>query len=130
LLYDGGGSLAESYITNWAAVFLAAIIGVLAVSVMFLVNSLIAPRRKSDLKSLPYECGIVPTPYAWSQMQFGYYIFAIDFLIFDIEAVFLFPWAMVFLKQDVVTFYAMVLFIGLLFFGIVYSWRKGVLQWR
>ncbi|MSQ40812.1 MAG: NADH-quinone oxidoreductase subunit A [Dehalococcoidia bacterium] len=118
------------YVTNWTAVALAGAIGVSAVMVMFLVNALLAPRRKSDLKGIPYECGIVPAPYTWSQMQIRYYVFAIDFLIFDIEAVFLFPWAMIFLKQDAVVFYAMVVFIALLFFGIVYGWRKGVLQWR
>ena len=120
----------EAYAVNWAAVALAGVIGVLTIGGMFLTNALLAPRRKSAMKGIPYECGIVPAPYQWSQMQIRYYVFAIEFLIFDIEAVFLFPWALVFLKQDAVVFYAMVLFLGLLFFGIVYSWRKGVLQWR
>ncbi len=118
------------YATNWAGVVMAGAIGVLAIMMMFLVNALLAPRRKSALKGIPYECGIVPAPYTWSQMQIRYYVFAIDFLIFDIEAVFLFPWAMTFLARDAVVFYAMVIFIAVLFFGIVYGWRKGVLQWR
>jgi len=122
--------LPAGYATNWAGVVMAGAIGVLAIMMMFLVNALLAPRRKSALKGIPYECGIVPAPYTWSQMQIRYYVFAIDFLIFDIEAVFLFPWAMTFLARDAVVFYAMVIFIAVLFFGIVYGWRKGVLQWR
>ena len=59
-----------------------------------------------------------------------YYIFAILFLIFDVEAVFLFPWAVVFLTSIDAVFYEMILFIAILFFGIVYSWKKGVLQWK
>ena len=120
----------EAYATNWTAIALAGLIGLMAILAMFLGNALFAPRRKSDIKGIPYECGIIPGPYTWSQVQIRYYVFAIDFLIFDIEAVFLFPWAMIFLKHDAVVFYAMMLFIALLFFGIVYGWRKGVLQWR
>ena len=90
-----------------------------------------APRRPSAQKSIAYESGIPPTPLAWTQFTVRYYIFAILFLIFDVEAVFLFPWAIVFL-QDVpsAVFYEMILFIAVLLFGVVYAWRKGVLQWK
>ena len=59
-----------------------------------------------------------------------YYVFAILFVIFDVEAVFLFPWALVFLDASPAVFYEMIIFIGILLFGLVYVWRKGVLQWR
>ena len=120
----------EGLATNWLAVAIAAVVGFLAMGAFFLASIVLAPRRPSKEKAIPYESGIRPTPYSWSQLHIRYYIFAILFLIFDVEAVFLFPWAVVFLKSTPAVFYEMLIFIGVLLFGIAYSWRKGVLQWR
>ncbi|MFH1140759.1 MAG: NADH-quinone oxidoreductase subunit A [Chloroflexota bacterium] len=139
----------EGYALNWAAAVIAVVVGVVAMGVMFALSGILAPRRPSANKAIPYESGIRPAPYAWSQVHIRYYIFGILFLIFDVEAVFIFPWAVVFMqvKQDVgevlagtsyvitqalanAVFYEMLLFIAILAFGIVYGWRKGVLQWR
>jgi len=122
--------LAEGYATNWSVVLIAAGLGVLAVCGLFLVSLLLAPRRPSAVKNTPYECGIPANPYIWSQIQIRYYVYAILFVIFDVEAVFLFPWAVVFLTSIPAVFYEMLIFIGILFFGVVYGWRKGVLRWR
>ena len=120
----------EGFATNWGVVLLVGGIGVAAICAMFLTSYIIAPKRKSAVKETPYECGIPPAPYTWSQIQIRYYVFAILFLIFDVEAVFLFPWAVVFLNSVKAVFYEMLIFIAILFFGVVYSWRKGVLRWR
>ncbi len=104
-------------------------VGLAAIGGMFLTSYLVAPKRPSALKETPYECGIPPAPYRWSQIHIRYYVFAILFLIFDVEAVFLFPWAVVF-KTSSVVFYEMLIFIAILLFGVAYGWRKGVLQWR
>ncbi len=112
------------------AALIVAGVGMAALAVMFGVSRLIAPRRPSAAKDMPYECGIPPAPFMWSQVQIRYYVFAILFLIFDVEAVFLFPWAVVFLKSVPAVFYEMLIFIAILFFGVVYAWRKGALQWR
>lgn len=96
---------------------------------MFAVPYLLAPRKPSKEKATTYECGIEPEPPIWSQFNIRYYIFAILFLIFDVEAVFLFPWAVVYLGNKI-AFYAMLIFLAVLFFAIVYGWRKGVLQWH
>ncbi len=120
----------EGYDTNWAAALITGGVGAAAICGVFLISRFMAPRRASELKEIPYECGIMPAPYRWSQIQIRYYVFAILFLIFDVEAVFLFPWAVVFLKATPAVFYEMLIFIAILFFGVVYSWRKGVLQWR
>lgn len=120
----------EDFDVNWMAVLLVAGVGLTAMLGMFMASLLMAPRRKSAKKEIPYECGIEPAPYRWSQIQIRYYVFAIMFLIFDVEAVFLFPWAVVFLKATPAVFYEMMIFIGILFFGVVYGWEKGVLQWR
>lgn len=120
----------EGFAVNWMAVLLAGCVGLAAILGMFVASYILAPRRPSALKEIPYECGIEPAPYPWSQIQIRYYVFAILFLVFDVEAVFLFPWAVVFLKSNATVFYAMLIFIAILFFGVVYGWRKGVLTWR
>ena len=120
----------EGFDTNWTVVLILAGIGIAAIVGMFMTAFIIAPKRKSAIKEIPYECGIEPAPYVWSQIQIRYYVFAILFIIFDVEAVFLFPWAVIFLKSTPAVFYEMLIFIGILFFGVVYGWKKGVLQWR
>ena len=118
------------YVVDWTTIVLAIVVGVAALGAMLAVAALVAPRRKSEAKAIPYESGIVPTPLSWTQFNIRYYVFAILFLIFDVEAVFLFPWAIVFLDTATYVFYAMLLFIAVLLFGVAYAWRKGVLEWR
>ena len=120
----------EGYAVDWSVVLIVAGVAIAAICAMFLASYLMAPKRPSAIKEIPYECGIEPAPFRWSQIQIRYYVFAIMFLIFDVEAVFLFPWALIYLKSIPAVFYEMMIFIGILFFGVVYGWRKGVLQWR
>lgn len=120
----------EVYALNWAAVALAAIVGIAAMAAMIVAAQVLAPRRRSAKKDTPYESGIVPTPMTWTQFTVRYYIFAILFLLFDIEVVFLFPWALVFLETAAYVFYGMLIFIAVLLFGVLYAWRKGVFEWR
>lgn len=120
------------YDLNWTAVVVAAGVGFMAMALMFVLSFILSPRRHLDRKGIAYECGIEPESYTPVHLNIRYYIFAILFLIFDVEAVFLFPWAVVFLelKSIPAVFYEMLLFIAILFFGILYGWRKGALQWR
>ncbi len=120
----------EGYAVNWTAVVIAAAIGTAALAAMLMANIVLAPRRPTKEKAIAYESGIRPTPLDWTQFTVRYYIFAILFLIFDVEAVFLFPWALVFLETASFVFYAMMMFIAILLFGVAYAWRKGVLEWR
>ena len=120
---------------NWTAVALSAVVAAVAILGMFATSQLLSARRNSEVKLTTYECGIPVTSYSWSNINVRFYIFAILFLIFDVEAVFLFPWAVIFMEQkvvynNVIPFYAMIMFLGVLFFAIVYAWRKGVLEWR
>lgn len=125
-----GDYLPEGFATNWTVVLIVAGVGLAAVLGMFVASRVLSPRRPSALKDIPYECGIEPAPFQWSQIHIRYYVFAILFLIFDVEAVFLFPWAIVFLRSIPAVFYEMLVFIAILFFGVVYGWRKRVLHWR
>lgn len=120
----------EGFDLNWITVLLVAAVGLAAIGGMFMTSYLVAPKRPSAAKDMPYECGIPPAPFTWSQIHIRYYVFAIMFIIFDVEAVFLFPWAVIFLNTIPAVFYEMLIFIGILFFGILYGWRKGALQWR
>ena len=120
----------EELIRDWTALALAGIVALVAIGLMFGASFMLSSRRRSAEKEIPYECGIPPAPYAFSQISIRYYIFAILFLIFDVEAVFLFPWILTFLTGATWVFYEMILFIGILLFGVLYGWRKGVLTWR
>ena len=125
----------ELFTQNWTAVALSAVVAAMAIDGMFTASRILSARRHSEAKLTTYECGIPPTPYIWSNINVRFYIFAILFLIFDVEAVFLFPWAVIFMQEkinqaNVLPFYAMMMFLGVLFFAIVYAWRKGVLEWQ
>ena len=119
------------YIT--VAVFLAT--GALLVGVGLLVAGLLQPKHPSKIKSEIYECGIAPTGDGWSQTHIRYYIFALLFLIFDVEAIFIFPWALKIEQfaadgQGLFVLVVMFLFIGTLLEGLLYAIRKGVLKWE
>ena len=122
------------FAANWTAVALSAIVALAAIGGMFATSRIMSSRRHSAVKLTSYECGVPATPFAWSNINIRFYIFAILFLIFDVEAVFLFPWAVIFLEQrdlgNAIPFYAMMLFLGVLFFAIIYGWKKGVLEWQ
>lgn len=116
--------------TNWVAVGLATIVGVILVGTALIANLLLAPKAPSRAKGTPFECGMLPIGRAAGHIHFRYYIFAILFLIFDVEAVFLFPWAVTFLDVGKRAFWEMTLFLGILVAGLAYAWKKGVLTWR
>ena len=115
------------------AVFLLA--GVLLVGAAVFTARLVAPRRPSLLKSTPYESGIEPIGGGWNQSHIRYYIFALLFLIFDVEAVFIFPWAIRLdyfaeIGRGAFVLIEMLIFIGILLLGLIYAIRKGVLRWE
>jgi NADH:ubiquinone oxidoreductase subunit 3 (subunit A) len=116
---------------NYVAVFLGTFIGFILVATALIGSRLLAPFSESRQKRISYECGMLPAAGpARRQIHFRYYLFAILFLIFDVEAVFLFPWAVSFVGVGEAAFYEMVLFILILGGGLAYAWKKGVLQWR
>jgi len=100
------------------------------VGTALIANAVLAPKNPSREKGVTYECGMLPIGRARTQVHFRYYLFAILFLIFDIEAVFLFPWAVTFVQIGEQAFYEMMVFIAILAFGLLYAWKKGVLRWR
>jgi len=120
----------SDYFADYVAVLIATVLGVILVATALIANALLAPKDPTRDKGITYECGMLTIGRARTQIHFRYYLFAILFLIFDIEAVFLFPWAVTFLDVGQAAFYEMLLFILILAFGLLYAWRKGVLRWR
>jgi len=120
----------QALLDNYLAVFIAAIIGIILVATALIAARVLAPYSKERGKSVSYECGMLPIGRTRAQIHIRYYLFAILFLIFDVEAVFLFPWAVTFADLGKTAFWEMVLFIGILAAGLGYAWRKGVLQWN
>jgi NADH:ubiquinone oxidoreductase subunit 3 (subunit A) len=94
-----------------------------------IIPRLIAPKKPNPLKSQTYECGIETVGDTWVQVRVHYYIFALVFLIFDVETVFLYPWAVAFDQLPLFAVLEGVLFILILVAGLMYAWRKGVLEW-
>ena len=123
---------------SWGGYFAGyAVLGlVLAVGVAFLLtalvgNALLRPSRPSAAKSSTYECGIDPVGEGWAQIHLRYYVYAYLYVIFAVDAVYLFPWATVFDAPGfgAVTLVEMFVFLGFLAVGILYAWRRDVLRW-
>ncbi len=108
------------------------VLGALFVAVTLGASWLLSPKNPSPEKSETYECGVEPTGPAWVQFRIGYYVYALLFVVFDVEAVFLYPWAITFGRQGVgwYVFVEMVVFIAILIGGLAYAWKEGALQWR
>ncbi|CAB4548631.1 MAG: NADH-quinone oxidoreductase subunit A [Actinobacteria bacterium] len=93
------------------------------------ISSLLRPSKPTREKLLTYESGVDPVGDGWSQSQIRYYVFALLFVIFDVEAVFIFPWATQLERYGTFGLVEMGVFVGVLLLGLVYAWRKGVLRW-
>ena len=97
---------------------------------LILIGNLLGPKRPSAEKLSPYECGFAPFEDARMQFDVRYYLIAIQFIIFDLEIAFVFPWAVNFRNLGIIGLTEMGIFIGLLVLGFVYVWKKGALEWE
>nr|YP_009667737.1 NADH-plastoquinone oxidoreductase subunit 3 [Schistochila macrodonta]QCW58512.1 NADH-plastoquinone oxidoreductase subunit 3 [Schistochila macrodonta] len=97
--------------------------------IIFSISNLVRPTNKGPEKLTSYESGIEPIGGARIQFQIRYYMFALVFVIFDVETVFLYPWAMSFYEFGIVSFIEALIFISILIVGLIYAWRKGALEW-
>jgi NAD(P)H-quinone oxidoreductase subunit 3 len=94
-----------------------------------ILSTLLSPRRTGVERRTTYESGMEPLGAAWIQFNIRYYMFALVFVIFDVETVFLYPWAVAFNQLGLLAFIEALVFIGILLIGLVYAWRKGALEW-
>jgi len=119
---------------SYAAQYLFVVV-FLAVAVAFpllplIIARIVAPRKPAQTKQDTYECGLASKGDAWVQFRVGYYIYALIYVIFAVETVFLYPWAVAFAGLSFGAFIAMMVFVFLLVEGLVYAWAKGALDWK
>jgi NADH-quinone oxidoreductase subunit A len=121
----------DGYIDGYAVIAAASVLGVVFVASGLVANRLMRPEVPTAEKYTTYECGLDPVGEGWAQTHIRYYVFAYLYVIFAVDAVYLFPWATVFSTEGfgVITLVEMVVFIGFLATGIGYAWRRGVLRW-
>jgi NADH-quinone oxidoreductase subunit A len=114
---------------SYVAVLVAFGIAALVAGVFLGAGALIRPRRPSVVKEEAFECGNPPSGPAWGRFSVKFYLTAILFIVFDVEVVFLYPWAVMFRPLGMFGFIEMAIFVAILTLGFVYVWRKGALQW-
>jgi len=121
-----GGPMLQGYIPILILLVVALAFGLGSVA----ASSLLGPRRPTKDKLSTYECGMTVEPDARRPFDVKYYLVAMAFLIFDVEVVFLYPWAVRFKKLGLFGFVEMLVFLGILLVGYAYLWKKGVLEWE
>ena len=119
----------SGFLTAYSAVLAFLVVAIAFLVVNLLVWKVIRPSRFSEEKLTTYECGENPTGSAWIQFNIRFYVFALIFIVFDVEAVFLLPWAVVFRQLGPLAFVEGLVFIGILVVALAYVWRKGDLEW-
>ena len=114
---------------NGELLILFFIIAIVLVGGAIIFATLVAPSSMNPAKQEPYECGIPTEGPTWIQFTVGYYLFAIIYLIFDVESLFLFPWAVVMRSIGVQAFIEILIFLFILGLGLLYAWKKRALKW-
>lgn len=117
------------YYSAYVPLLAILVIGTLLVVAMFAGNAMLRPTHSTAEKLLTYECGVDPVGEGWAQSHVRYYVYAYLYVIFAVDAVFLFPWATVFGGLGWVSVGEMGVFIGFIAVGLLYAWLKGVLTW-
>ena len=120
---------ASDFLRQYLAVLIVGVVGAGLVGLLLAGSHLLRPARRQPEKHITYESGVDPVGSMWTQSQVRYYVFALLFVMFDVEAVFIFPWA---IQLEVYGWFGaieMTVFIVLLALGLLYAWRKKVLQW-
>ncbi|MDP2727845.1 MAG: NADH-quinone oxidoreductase subunit A [Dehalococcoidia bacterium] len=121
-------------LSSFGYVGILAIVGFLfplgAIITAFVISFFIKVRRPNPRKLTTYECGMEPVGEAWIQFHSRYYLFALLFVVFDVEAVFLYPWAVAYRQLGLFAFVEMTIFVAILVVGYVYAWNKKALEWK
>lgn len=122
-------SAGSDFLRSYLTVLIVGGLGAGLVGLLLGVSYLVRPDRRQPSKYVTYESGVDPVGTGWSQSQIRYYIFALLFVIFDVEAVFIFPWAT---RLEIYGWFGLAemgIFVAILLLGLLYAWRKGVVRW-
>ncbi len=115
---------------EYFAIFIYVTIAVVFALFAIAASALLGQKKSTAVKQAPYECGMTTIGSSFRRIPIKYYIIAMLFLLFDIEVVFLYPWAVVFKEFKVFAFVSMAVFIGILLIAYIYIWKKGALEWE
>lgn len=115
---------------NFTLLVAVVVTAICFVGLVVAISHAIAPRSYNVQKMEPYECGIPTRGRSWMQFKVGYYLFAILFLMFEVETVFLFPWAVMMRQTGAQGVLSVLFFLFILVLGLAYAWRKGALEWK
>jgi NADH-quinone oxidoreductase subunit A len=116
-------------VNDWIYIGLFVIISLFLPAAAIFIAGLLSPKKPNKIKNSTYECGTETVGDAWVQFRVQYYIYALVFLIFDVETVFLYPWAVAYRQLNLFAVFEAVVFLLILAGGLYYAWKKGVLQW-
>lgn len=121
----------SGYLGSYATLGILLVVGVVLFGAAFGANRLLRPHRPNAGKLSTYESGVDPVGGGWAQAEIRYYVYAYLYVLFAVESVFLFPWALVFARPGFggTTLVEMAIFVAVLLLGLLYAWRKGVLRW-
>ncbi len=123
--------MSDFYTNNYVIVAIFLLLGVLLpVATVSIIGPLVRPNNPTPEKTTTYESGNIPVGDSWVRFNVKYYIFALLFVIFDVETLFLYPWAVAYNQLGLFALVEMVIFIALLVVGLIYAWRKKVLEWN
>jgi NADH-quinone oxidoreductase subunit A len=119
----------SNYLDNYGPLLLMFIIAAGLSGMLVLASTFVGQHKRTKAKDQPYECGMPPTGDARGRFSVHFYMVALLFILFDIEAIFLYPWALVYRELKVFGFIEMLLYIAILFVGYIFLWKKGALDW-
>ena len=115
---------------NYFPILILLVISTVLAAVVILLSTFLGPRHPTQRKLEPYESGMTPLGPAQRRMPIKFYLVAVLFILFDIEVIFFYPWAVVFRQLGLFAFIEMLVFVGILLVGYVYAWKKGALEWE
>ena len=116
--------------TEYLGIVVSFVLAAALAGAFVLLASVLGPKRPSSVKSEPFECGEVPLSLPTGRLSIRFYLTAILFILFDVELVFLYPWAVVYRALGVLGLVEMVIFLGVLMAGFFYAWDNGALEWQ
>ena len=119
----------DSYTYNYLFIGIFLLVAIVFPLLPILLAKVVAPKKPSSIKNATYECGMETIGETWVQFRVQYYLYALLFVIFDIETIFVYPWAVAFNQLGLFAFIEMIVFLAILAAGWAYAWRKGVLEW-
>ena len=122
--------MTQSYFYHYFFIGIFVLFAIVFPMLPIVLAHFVAPKKPSASKNASYECGLEASDDSWIQFRVQYYIFALIFVIFDVETVFIYPWAVAFKQLGLFAFIEMILFVLILGFGLAYAWRKKLLEWE